>query len=301
MQRMLVLILGGGGMLGHQVWAAARQRLDARVAVRRRPASPLFDDERVIEGFDATDFDNVRSLVERVKPDAVINCVGVVKQLAAAHDPIGSITINSLFPHVVARLAPRVIQISTDCVFSGARGNYNEDDVPDPVDLYGRSKLLGELSAPHLTLRTSIVGRELGTSHGLLEWFLGVAPASSPAVKAASRRPPAPRRRPYGRRDAGATIHGYTRALFSGISTNVLARILCDVVERPLEGLYHVAGEAISKYDLLMLLNEAFDARVEIEPDDAVVLDRTLDGARFAAAAGIIIPPWREMARELAR
>jgi dTDP-4-dehydrorhamnose reductase len=273
MQRMLVLILGGGGMLGHQVWAAARQRFDARVAVRRRPKSALFDDGRVIEGFDAADFDNVRSLVERVKPDAVINCVGVVKQLAAAHDPIASITINSLFPHVVARLAPRVIQISTDCVFSGARGNYSEDDVPDPVDLYGRSKLLGELPAPHLTLRTSIVGRELGTSHGLLEWFLGV----------------------------GATIHGYTRAFFSGLSTNVLARILCDVVETPLAGLYHVAGEAISKYDLLMLLNEAFDARVEIEPDDAVVLDRTLDGSRFAAAAGIVIPPWREMARELAR
>lgn len=272
MQRMLVLILGGGGMLGHQVWAAARQRLDARVAVRRRPASPLFDDERVIEGFDAADFDNVRSLVERVKPDAVINCVGVVKQLAAAHDPIASITINSLLPHVVAHLAPRVIQISTDCVFSGARGHYNEGDVPDPIDLYGRSKLLGELSAPHLTLRTSIVGRELGTSHGLLEWFL--------------------RQR---------AVRGYTRALFSGISTNVLARILCDVVETPLAGLDHVAGEAISKYDLLMLLNEAFDARVEIEPDDAVVLDRTLDGSRFAAATGIVIPPWREMARELAR
>lgn len=272
MSRMLVLILGGGGMLGHQVWAAARQRLDARVAVRQRPRSPLFDDERVIEGFDATDFDNVRSLVERVKPDAVVNCVGVVKQLAAAHDPIASITINSLFPYVVARLAPRVIQISTDCVFSGARGHYREADNPDPVDLYGRSKLLGELSAPHLTLRTSIVGRELGTSHGLLEWFL--------------------RQR---------AVRGYRKALFSGISTNVLARILCDVVETSLEGLYHVAGEAISKYDLLMLLNETFDARVEIEPDDAVVLDRTLDGSRFAAASGIAIPPWREMARELAR
>lgn len=274
MQRMLVLILGGGGMLGHQVWAAARARLDARVAVRRRPASPLFDDERVIEGFDAADFDGVRRLVEGVRPDAVINCVGVVKQLAAAHDPIASITINSLFPHVLARLAPRVIQIGTDCVFSGARGRYTEADVPDPVDLYGRSKLLGELAAPHLTLRTSIVGRELGTSHGLLEWFLA---------------------------QRGGRVKGYTRALFSGVSTNVLARILCDVVATPLTGLYHVAGEAISKYDLLMLLNDAFDARVTIDADDALVLDRTLDASRFAAATSIAIPPWREMARELAR
>jgi len=270
--RMLVLILGGGGMLGHQVWAAARQRFDARVAVRQRPQSPLFDDERVIEGFDAADFDGVRRLVERVRPDAVVNCVGVVKQLAAAKDPIASITINALFPHVVARLAPRVIQISTDCVFSGTRGHYRESDTPDPIDLYGRSKLLGELDAPHLTLRTSIVGREFGTSHGLLEWFL--------------------RQR---------NARGYTRALFSGVSTNVLARIVCDVVERPLEGLYHVAGEAISKYDLLVLLNETFDAHIAIEPDDRVVIDRTLDGARFAAATGIAIPSWRAMAEELAR
>jgi dTDP-4-dehydrorhamnose reductase len=274
MQRMLVLILGGGGMLGHQVWAAARERLDARVAVRRRPASPLFDDARVIEGFDAADFDAVTRLIERVRPDAVINCVGVVKQLAAARDPIASITINSLFPHVVARVAPRLIQIGTDCVFSGARGHYRESDNPDPIDLYGRSKLLGEVGAPHLTLRTSIVGRELGTAHGLLEWFL-------------SQR----------------VVHGYTRALFSGVSTNVFARVLCDVVERhpTLQGLYHVAGEAISKYDLLVLLDEAFHAGVTIEPDDAVVLDRTLDGARFAAATSIAIPSWREMAEELVR
>ncbi|HEY6137940.1 MAG TPA: SDR family oxidoreductase [Thermoanaerobaculia bacterium] len=273
---MLVLILGGGGMLGHQVWAAARARFDARVAVRRRPESPLFDDERVIDGFDAGDFDGVRRVVERVRPDAVINCVGIVKQIEA--DDADMLAINAEFPHVLAGIAPRVIQISTDCVFSGAHAvrPYRETDVPDPVDIYGRSKLLGELDAPHVTLRTSIVGRELGTSHGLLEWFLG---------RGAQRAP----------------VHGYTRAFFSGISTPVLARILCHVAENPLQGLYHVAGEAISKYDLLMLLNEAFDARISIEPDDSVVLDRTLDGARFAAATGIAIPPWREMARELAR
>lgn len=259
-------------MLGHQVWAAARERFDARVAVRRRPPLPLFDDARVIEGFDATDFDGVARLLDRLQPDAVINCVGVVKQLAAAHDPIASITINSLFPHVVARSARRLIQISTDCVFSGARGHYRESDNPDPVDLYGRSKLLGEVGAPHLTLRTSIVGRELGTSHGLLEWLLS---------------------------NRGRRVKGYTRALFSGLNTNTLARILCDVIEshRGLEGLYHVASEAISKYDLLVLLNEAFQAGISIEPDDSLVLDRTLDGSRFPIA----IPSWREMALELAR
>ena len=270
MQRMLVLIVGGGGMLGHQVWAAARERLDARVAVRRRPPSPLFDDERVIDGFDAADFDGVKRLVERVKPDVIVNCVGIVKQIAA--DPVDMLTINAAFPRALAHLGVRVIQISTDCVFSGTRGHYREDDTPDPVDLYGRSKLEGELRAPHLTVRTSIVGRELGTSHGLLEWFL-----------------------------RQKKVRGYTKTFFSGISTIVLARILCDLAERPLEGLWHVAGEAISKYDLLVLLNEAFGTGISIEPDDSVVVDRTLDGSRFAAATGIVIPAWREMAQELAR
>src|SRR3954470_3666525 len=212
---MRVLILGAGGMLGHKVWEVFRDRFECRGAMRTRLPLPLFDDERVTDGFDATNFDAVARLIATEKPDVVVNCIGVVKQLAAAHDPIASITLNSLFPHVVARacgeVRARMIHISTDCVFAGTRSHtpddsrrsdslvrpplkpprhwgsdrlenssdegysqevglesptyvsptyvfQREDDLPDATDLYGRSKLLGEVSVPHLTIRTSIIG-----------------------------------------------------------------------------------------------------------------------------------------------
>jgi dTDP-4-dehydrorhamnose reductase len=276
---MRVLILGAGGMLGHKVWQIFRDRFDCRAAMRTRLGLPLFDDDRVIGGFDAGDFDGVTRLIEEIRPDVVVNCIGVVKQLAAAHDPIASITLNALFPHVVARACAeagaRMIHISTDCVFAGARGNYNEDDVPDATDLYGRSKLLGEVSGPHLTIRTSIIGRELRMANGVVEWFLS---------------------------NRGGSVRGFTKAVFSGVTTTTLAQMLADVIEQHpgLHGLYHVAGGAITKYDLLVMLNEAFDAGVAITPDDSVVIDRTLDASRFRSATGLVPPAWPEMIAALA-
>jgi dTDP-4-dehydrorhamnose reductase len=224
-------------------------------------------------------------LIERTGPDAVINCIGVVKQLAAAHDPIAAITMNSLLPHVLAGacagVGARMIQISTDCVFAGTRGNYSETDVPDATDLYGRSKLLGEVTeiassgpAP-LTIRTSIIGRELSTANGLVEWFLS---------------------------NQGGSVRGFTRAVFSGVTTAVLAETLANVVEHhpALDGLYHVAAKPISKYDLLVMLNETIGGRVAIIPDDSVVIDRSLDAARFQAATGLVPPSWQEMIAALA-
>jgi len=276
---MRVLILGAGGMLGHKVWEVFRDRFDCRAAVRTRLPLALFDDARVISGFDATNFDAVARLIAATKPDVVVNCIGVVKQLAAAHDPIASITLNALFPHIVARACAeagaRMIHISTDCVFAGTRGHYREDDVPDASDLYGRSKLLGEVTDGALTIRTSIIGRELRTSNGLVEWFLS---------------------------NRGGSVRGFTNAIFSGVTTATLARILADVIERhpDLDGLYHVAGAAISKYDLLMMLNAATGAGVTITPDDSFVIDRSLDATRFQTATGLQPPEWPEMIAALA-
>jgi dTDP-4-dehydrorhamnose reductase len=284
---MRVLILGAGGMLGHKVWQVFRDRFDCRAAVRTRLPLEIFNDERVVDGFDAGDFDGVTRLIAKMHPQVVVNCIGVVKQLAAAHDPIASITLNSLFPHVVARacdeVGARMIHISTDCVFAGTRGNYSEADIPDATDLYGRSKLLGEVtdaqtgvSVPHLlTIRTSIIGRELRTANGLVEWFL-------------SHR--------------GGSVRGFTKAVFSGVTTTTLTQTLATVIEQhpDLHGLYHVAGEAITKYDLLVMLNEAFDAGVAITPDDSVVIDRSLDDTRFRSATGLARPVWPEMIAALA-
>lgn len=276
---MRVLILGATGMLGHKVWEQFRDRFDCRATVRKRPTIDLFADDRVIEGFEATDFASIPRLVATVRPNVVINCIGVIKQLEAAHDPIASITLNSLFPHVVARAAAeagsRMIHVSTDCVFAGTRGGYREEDLPDATDLYGRSKLLGEVGAPMLTLRTSVVGRELQTSVGLVEWFL-------------SHR--------------GGTVRGFRNARFSGVTTARLATILAEVTERhpSLTGVYHVSGEAISKYDLLTMLNEWMRADVMIQPDDAMVVDRTLNAERFERATDIRRWPWPKMLSELA-
>jgi dTDP-4-dehydrorhamnose reductase len=279
MRGVRVLILGGGGMLGHRVWQACRERFDAWTTVRTRPAPQPFATDRVLEGFDATDLERVEPLIVDLEPQVVINCIGVVKQLAAAHDPIASVTLNALFPHVVAsacsRSGARLVHISTDCVFSGRQGSYAESDIPDPVDLYGRSKLLGEVDPPHLTLRTSIVGRELAGAHGLLEWFLA---------------------------NRGGRVHGFARAVFSGVTTIELARVIAGVIERHqgLEGLYHVAGEPISKYDLTVMFNDVFGAGVIIDPVGVPVIDRSLDGSRFRAATGWVAPSWREMVEEMA-
>lgn len=278
-----VLIVGATGMLGHKVWQLFRDRFDTWATVRSRmehAPSGQFAGARVIADVRADDFDSVVRACAAAAPGVVVNCVGIVKQLKAGRDPVPSIAINALFPHQLAALGrdigARVIHISTDCVFSGDRGQYREDEVPDATDLYGRTKLLGEVSGPgSLTLRTSIVGRELAATTGLVEWFL-------------SRR--------------GERVKGYTRAFFSGLTTLALARVLAEVVERhpALEGLYHVASQPISKYDLLQQLNQAYRSAVTIEPSDELIIDRTLDGSSFARTTGLRIPTWPEMIGDMA-
>ncbi len=270
-------------MLGHKVWQRARGRLDAWVTLREPPpagAQDLFDPARTLVGVDARRFDTVVAALEAVRPAAVVNAIGLVKQKAAARDVPALIEVNALFPQLLARLAAerglRLIHVSTDCVFSGARGGYGEDDPPDPTDPYGRSKLLGEPGEPTcLTLRTSLVGRELRGTHGLLEWLL-------------ARR--------------GRRVAGYSRAFFSGLSTLRFADLLVTLLtEHPgLHGLYHVATAPISKRDLLALLGCAYAAGVEIDDTPEPALDRSLDARRFWQALALRPPDWAGMAAELA-
>jgi len=278
-----VLVIGGTGMLGHKVWQGCRERFDTWVTVRahqEHSGTGLFTGNRVIADVRVDDFDSVVRACAVARPAVVVNCVGIVKQLKAAGDPLPSLSVNALFPHRTAALAralgARMIHISTDCVFSGSRGNYSERDTPDAGDLYGRTKLLGEISGPGwLTLRTSIVGRELSATTGLAEWFLA---------------------------QRGKRAKGYTHARFSGLTTRALAMLLGDVIERypALEGVYHVASQPISKYDLLCKLNQAYAAGVDIEPSEDVRIDRTLDGSSFQQATGLTIRGWEEMIEDMA-
>jgi dTDP-4-dehydrorhamnose reductase len=234
--------------------------------------------ERIVTGVDVDNVDSLAGLLAQTRPDAVINCVGLVKQLAVADDPLQAIPINALLPHRLARLCDvagaRLVHVSTDCVYAGTRGGYREDDPPDAQDLYGRSKLLGEVDYPNaVTLRTSIVGHELGAAHGLVGWFLSQT----------------------------GTVRGYTRAVFSGLPTVELARVIRDhVLPRPeLHGLYHVSAAPISKHDLLRLVAEVYGKATTITPDDKLVIDRSLDSTRFRRATGYEPPAWPDLVRRM--
>ena len=280
---MRVLVLGGSGMLGHKLWQVFSPRFDTYVTLRGGEGAPAalgIDPARSVQNISAETFETVIRAVADVRPDVVVNCVGIVKQAREASDPVSSILVNSLLPHRLGELCravdARLIHVSTDCVFSGRAGRYTESDIPDPEDLYGRSKLLGEVAdGDSLTVRTSIIGRELRRSNGLLEWFLG---------------------------QAGKTVRGFREAIFSGLSTAALAEILATVISdhRGLTGMRHVASEPISKFDLLQLLKDAYGLEVDIVPDDEVVSDRSLDGTRFEQETRLRTKTWPEMAAALA-
>lgn len=248
-------------------------------SLRDLDSLPRHDRAKIVGGIDAENVDAVVGVIAQEKPDVVLNCVGVIKQLAAAKDSLTSIAINSLFPHRLAQITgeanARLIQISTDCVFSGEKGNYTESDFPDARDLYGRTKLLGEVDYPHaVTLRTSIIGHEIGRSVSLIDWFLS---------------------------QSGPQVPGYRRAIYTGFPTVELARIIRDlVIPNPtLHGLWHVASAPINKFELLKLVRDIYGKQVEIVPDDSVEIDRSLDGSRFNAATGYSAPPWRDLVTQM--
>lgn len=280
---MRILILGAFGMLGHKLLQILQRSEDAWGTVRgnapfQRP--DLWDSDRILGGVDARDFDSVIHAMSLVRPEAVVNCIGVIKQLPAAKDPLTAIPVNSLFPHKLANVCracgTRLIHVSTDCVYSGKHGGYRESSAADATDLYGRTKYLGEVSGDHcLTLRTSIVGRELASRNGLVEWFLS---------------------------QKAKRVAGYRRAVFSGLTTLELSRVIQSVLrDHPeLSGLYHVSAEAISKYDFLCLLRSAFSRDTEIVPSDDPVIDRSLDSERFREAADYTPPAWPDMVQAMA-
>ncbi len=279
---MKVVVVGASGMLGN---AMARvlptEGLDV-YGVARRPFSvesfPRLDPDHYLRIGDVHDLDALRAILARLRPDAVINAVGVVKQLADADDPLVALPINALLPHQLARLCAevgaRLVQVSTDCVFDGTRGSYTEEDRPDATDLYGRSKLLGEVDYPHaVTLRTSIVGHELGSHHGLFDWFL----------------------------TQQGRVFGYRRAIFSGLTTVEFARVLARHVlpNAQLRGVYHLSAAPISKDALLRIVAEVYGKSIEIVPKEEPVIDRSLRSDRFRAAVGYTPPDWETLVREL--
>jgi len=278
-----LLVLGATGMLGNAMLRlfADSEGYDTRGSARSSAllqGLPVNLRDRVIVGIDAENADSLARLFAHARPDVVINCIGLVKQLADATDSLQAIPTNALLPHRLARLCQvagaRLVHISTDCVFAGTRGMYREEDPADAQDLYGRSKHLGEVDyANSVTLRTSIIGHELGSAHGLVGWFLA----------------------------QNGPVRGYTRAIFSGLPTVELARVIRDyVLPRPqMHGLYHLSAEPIAKYDLLGLISQTYGRTNEITRDDKVVIDRSLDSTRFRQLTGYVPPAWPALVRAM--
>jgi dTDP-4-dehydrorhamnose reductase len=274
-----VLVIGASGMLGNAVLRLFSQSpgYEALGSVRSSAVLTLLPNDlqsNLIPDIDVENIDSLIHLFAVARPDVVINCVGLVKQLADADDPLMAIPINALLPHRLARLCAvagaRFVHISTDCVFSGNQGMYTESDVADAKDLYGRSKFLGEVDYPHaITLRTSIIGHELDGARSLVDWFLAQE----------------------------GSVRGFQRAIFSGLPTVEVARVIRDhVIPRPeLHGLYHLSAAPINKFDLLTLVAGTYSKSIDINADERLVIDRSLNSTRFRQATGFEPKSWPEL------
>ncbi len=276
---MKVLVLGAGGMLGSACYKLFSET-DGYLTygTLRTLEQTQAGKGTLIPCVNALDLSQLAYVFDQCGPDLVINCVGIIKQLDSVKNLPLLIETNALLPHRLADLLNRygaqLIHISTDCVFSGAKGMYKESDVPDAADPYGRTKQLGETLAPNaVTLRTSIIGHEVKRAVSLVDWFL-------------SQR---------------GTVKGFRRAIFSGLPTVELARVIRDFVapDRELTGLYHVAAEPIAKFDLLRLVAKEYRSEASLAPDDALVIDRSLDGQRFRERTGYVAAPWTTLIRSM--
>ena len=279
---MRILVLGGDGMLGHQLLKYLGPRHDVRVTLRQDieayASYKLFDNTNAYAGIDVRSLERITEVLADFQPQALINAVGIVKQRTSAKESIPSLEINALLPHRLSILCrvvgARLIHLSTDCIFSGKKGNYLETDASDAEDLYGKTKFLGEVHDDHcLTLRTSIIGRELARHKSLLEWFL----AQTGEVK------------------------GFSNAIFTGFTTIEMGRIIEDMLLNHAEasGVYHVSSDPINKYELLLLFRDKLGHQVEIIPDGTFHCDRSLDSTRFRREFNYKPPAWAAMIEEL--
>lgn len=279
---MRVLVLGGAGMLGHRVYSYFKKSHTTGVTLRKNPdhylSWGLFEPDDIVANVDVRDFKQVEAAMAAYRPDAVINCVGITNKGAAATDNVINIEVNALFPHYLAQhcrdLRIQMVHLSTDCVFSGNKGYYREEDSADADDLYGRTKFLGEVdNAFCLTIRTSMIGLGLDNKKGLIEWFLS----------------------------QDERIRGYQNAIFSGFTTLEIARIIEKILlsGKTVSGPLHVSGEPISKYDLLSRLKAILGLSIDIIPDTDFKCDRSLDSTKFQDAFDYNPPTWGKMLSEL--
>lgn len=282
-----IVVLGCTGMLGHKLMQTISETTDyhvygtVRTADQKRLSKlPQNNQTTIVGDISSENLTNLRKLFSEVRPVAVVNCIGIVKQLPEGNQPLPCIKINSLLPHQLAEMTrevgSRLFHFSTDCVYSGTKGHYSEGDPTDPQDLYGKSKALGEISGSGcFTIRSSIIGPELESHLGLFEWFC---------------------------QQKGKKVKGYQKALYTGFTTTAMSQILLMLIEKfpDMNGIWNVASTPISKYEILQKINQVLNLGIEIEADQSYAINRTLDGRKFEEATGFKPPTWDQMIGQLA-
>lgn len=280
---MRVLILGVSGLIGSTLFRVLSKSNSYRVGgTLRLPAgSYQFEGGAATTLYFGVDFlksDRWREVITDFSPDVVVNCAGVTKHRLAEFSGDEAHYINAQMPVILkeelCKLDSRFVQISTDCVFRGERGNYIEEDQPDALDRYGRTKIAGEVRGRNvLTIRTSTIGHECGTKHGLLEWFM----------------------------DQKDSCRGFERAVFSGMPTLELACIFRDYI-LPGDlygGLFHLAPYPINKLALLQKIAKHYQLDLEIIPDQEFEMNRVLNSQKFLNATNYRIKDWDTLIIEM--
>ena len=273
-----LMILGANGMLGHMLFKYFNFYSSLNTIGILRDKSNLSNDPKLYKSknifeFNILEDNELNKLINKFKPEFIINCVGIVKQHQDANNPLVSIAVNSLFPHKLNKLCQlfgiKLIHISTDCIFSGKRGNYTENDYSDSSDLYGRSKFLGEINTNNgITLRTSYIGEELVTKRGLLSWFLSQE----------------------------GIIKGFSKAIYSGLTTLEIAKVIEKFVlpNKSLKGIYHLSSNPIDKYSLLNIIKKEYEKDVIIVKDKNYKINRSLNSSKFQFETGYKPLKWEK-------
>jgi len=280
---MRILILGASGMVGHKAYQVLSKDFDTYAAFRKFDNylrnTKIFEENKVCDHVDAFDFDKVVNAIDKVNPRVVLNCIGIIKQSKDVQDAKAMTYINSLFPHLLEEYCEnagiKMIHVSTDCVFSGRKGNYVEEDLSDAQDSYGKTKFEGEVKfSEALTLRTSIIGRELFSDISLVDWFLS---------------------------QEGKTVKGYEKAIYTGFTSVVFCNEISRIIKSffDLKGLYHVSSDPISKYDLLKIIKEIYSLNIEIQRDSSFVCDRSLNSEKYRKATSFFPIGWKEMVKAM--
>ena len=286
MNKIKVLIIGGNGMIGSELLRSLKlfnKNLEVKATLRNKlnhyDIYLIYNNKDCFFKINVFEIDNIKDLIKLYKPNVIINCVGVTKQKINDFSLDKVKYINSNFPHKLYKLCNkesiRLIHLSTDCVFSGNRGEYKFNDIADAKDIYGQTKKEGEIIHDNsLTIRKSTIGYEMNKPHGLLEWFL------------------------CQKND----VLGFKNAIFTGVSTIELSKFISHIIckHQELSGLLHLRGPKIDKYSLLKKIKYFFNLdHINLKVDEKYICDRSLNEDRLLSKLNYSIPCWDTMIKDL--